>query len=209
MSPKKTSEIMFLRIAEIYFLGNETDQRARPRRPRDGKAPTGPRWLEGLPKVQLNSYAYFPKASAFDEDYLEFRRLSMSLFVPDASRRELLKWLLGIVSETSYTYGIYTNNHTPVAGDTLSNYTESTDPSYVAAAITQSSWSVATAGGVTTATYPQVTYTFANAGSFYGYIVYDSTPNLLWVEVFAGGPIVFATGGGQILLTPTCTFANA
>jgi hypothetical protein len=106
------------------------------------------------------------------------------------------------------TYHLYTNNHTPAQGDTLANYTESTDPSYGAATLTGASWTIATAAGVTTATYAATNFNFANAATLYGYYVTTADGvNLLWAELFTGGPINLAAGGGTVQITPTISLA--
>jgi len=93
---------------------------------------------------------------------------------------------------------LYTNNHTPVASDTLANYTECTDTNYAAVTLTGANWSVADNGsGTSQATYPTVNWTFAGAVTIYGYHVTDgATTKVCWAELFSAS---LSFGAGQTL----------
>ena len=93
---------------------------------------------------------------------------------------------------------LYTNNHTPLASDTLANYTECVDANYAPVTLTGANWSIADNGsGVSQATYPTQSWTFAGAVTIYGYYVTDvGTSKVCWAEIFSA-PLNF--GGGQTL----------
>jgi len=130
----------------------------------------------------------------------------MGLLVPSIGERTIGQYFTNFVAPTDVKYHLYTNNHNPAAGDTVLSYTECTDVNYAAVTLTGANWVWATAGGVTTGTYAQQTFNFAAGNSIFGYYVTDNANvTLLWAEAFGGGPIVYGTLGGQLLLTPSIT----
>jgi hypothetical protein len=133
----------------------------------------------------------------------------MAIFLPDLCRRNILKLLLGTLTTGNLVWHAYTNNYTPTAGDTLSNYTELSSGIYTPPSVAVSAFTVATAGGVTTMTAPQQNVAIAGACTIYGYYVTDSGgTNLLWVESFGANPISFGTGGGTWQIIPYLQDAN-
>lgn len=126
------------------------------------------------------------------------------ILVPNEGEVELLSRLLNKNTTGNVVIRLYTNNHTPDEADVKSTYTESTALGYAAITLVGATWTVATAAGVTTATYPQQTFSYtAGEPSVYGYYVTDlSNSVLLWVEAFTDGPYVVPSGGGSIKIIP-------
>jgi len=128
----------------------------------------------------------------------------MALLVPDVSEVILLETMLNKTAATDVKLRLYTNNRTPGEDDDIASYTESTGTGYVAITLTGSSWTVATAGGTTTAEYAQQTFTYSGAeANIYGYYVTNSSgAEVLWAELFSDGPYSIPAGGGSVKITP-------
>jgi hypothetical protein len=96
---------------------------------------------------------------------------------------------------------LYTNNRgVPQPTDTIANYTECTLAGYAAVQFQANQWTVVTAGGICTATYPQITFTFqpyAGGTTIYGALITDAAR-----DVFLASPLdaVFPVppGGGVL-----------
>ena len=58
----------------------------------------------------------------------------------------LESFMLNKTASANLKLHLYTNNHTPAAGDTLSSYTECTDSGYAAVTLTGSNWTIADNG---------------------------------------------------------------
>lgn len=101
---------------------------------------------------------------------------------------------------------LFTNNHAPAAADTIASYTECTDPSYAAVALTAANWTIVQiTGPISQASYPQQTFTFTNATNVYGYYVTDSGSNkVIWAEKFAAAPLA-CSATVPLDLTPKVT----
>jgi hypothetical protein len=128
----------------------------------------------------------------------------MSLLVPAIGQDRLLLYMVNRLAPDDVKYHLYSNNHTPAAADSLSNYTELAGGGYSAQTATGSGWSTAPVGGIETATAPDLTFSLTSSFTVYGYFVTDSGgTHLLWAELFTGGPITFASLGGTLTLTPT------
>lgn len=128
----------------------------------------------------------------------------MALLVPDVGEVELLSRMVNLNAPDDCILHLYTNNLTPAEGDTEGLYTESTGTGYSAITLTGASWTVSTTGGVTTGSYPQVTFTYTGAEpNIYGYYVTDNAGTLLlWSERFSDGPYAIPSGGGSVKITP-------
>lgn len=111
----------------------------------------------------------------------------MSLVVPNQGEVIALKNFLNVEAPQNQYLKLFATNITPAEGDTEATYTEAVGGGYTHIALTGGSWSVASAGGVTTASYAQQTFTFTGAlttnGTLYGYYVVQQTSGkLLWAE---------------------------
>lgn len=102
---------------------------------------------------------------------------------------------------------LFTNNLTPTDSTVIGNITECTAAGYSAITLTGSSWTVATVSGVSTASYPEQTFTMTATATVYGYYVTTLGGALLWIERFSGAPFNLPSGGGQISITPKANLA--
>jgi hypothetical protein len=130
----------------------------------------------------------------------------MSLLVPDAAESVMLQNILNKTAPQTLVLKLYTNNHTPVEGDTEANYTEASGFGYASVSLTGASWTIVT-GNPTSASFAQQTFTFTGAlGNVYGYFVIQTTSGkIMWAELFSDGPYNIANNGDQIKITPTIT----
>jgi hypothetical protein len=115
------------------------------------------------------------------------------------------KVFLGITAFANLTVRLFTNNVTPAVTDTAASYTECALVSYAAVTLTPGSWSGSTSSGLSTYTYPTLTFNFAPyAGgvTIYGYFV--TVPGLVGVLAdVLSTPYVVPAGGGSLTLDIT------
>jgi hypothetical protein len=131
------------------------------------------------------------------------------LIVTDSGEREMLaKILNGNLKLKLYTFrdNNITNNSdaVPQESDIVSFYTEPTDTSYAKINLALASWSVLTTNGITQATYPEQTFTFAAGVTVLGYFVTNEAENIiLWAEEFNGlTGFTIPSDGGTLKITP-------
>ena len=128
----------------------------------------------------------------------------MALLIPNVGEVWMLDVILDNRTQRDFTLKLYTNAVTPAEGDTAATYTECVSAGYSAITLTHGSWTVATGGGTTSATYTggAQSFTFtATATSIVGYFVIAVTDTtLLWAEEFANSEPVFS--GKVIKITP-------
>ena len=101
---------------------------------------------------------------------------------------------------------LYTNDVTPTASTTVSQFTEASGNGYASITLNASSnWSVAPGAATTT---PQ-TWNFTGAlGSVYGYYLVGATSgSLLAAEKFDNGPYTVAVSGDKITVNITISLA--
>lgn len=114
----------------------------------------------------------------------------MTLVVPDVGEVELLDKMLkdALSVDESYTLKLYKTDVTPAESDTAGSYTVADFTDYANKTLTRSGWAGAsTAGGTTTTSYAQQSWTCGATGNtIYGYFVIGTTSGvLLWAEKFA------------------------
>jgi hypothetical protein len=115
----------------------------------------------------------------------------------------------GIVAYSEMDVRLFTNNHTPVPDDVVTNFSECTLAGYARAVLTPGSWSgFATAGGVFSDSYPTIIFTFsAYSGGviIYGYFVTDtgSIPTKVYWAESLSVPYTVPSGGGGFPLSIT------
>lgn len=114
-----------------------------------------------------------------------------ALLVPDVGEVELLDDML---NARDRTLKLYKNDVTPAEGDTNATYTVADFTSYSDKTLTGASWNGAsTAGGTTSKTYAQQSWTCGASGNtIYGYYVLRST-TLCWAERFATARVLANT----------------
>lgn len=131
----------------------------------------------------------------------------MALLCPDAGEVQLLTMALSKATVETQTLRLFVNNYTPVEGSVAGSFTEMSTCGYSAIALARASWSIASAAGVTTASFAQQTFTFTAGGptTVYGYYVTETTSGvLLWAELFSSAQTVQYTGD-TIKITPKFT----
>ena len=130
----------------------------------------------------------------------------MSLVVGDGAEVIMLNYILNKDTPENLVIKLYTNDYTPVEDDLVGNYTEISGGGYSSITFTPANWTIVP-GDPSTATYPQVTWTFTgSAGLVYGYYIVRATGGeLLWAERFSNGPYNMQNNGDQIAFTPTIT----
>lgn len=132
----------------------------------------------------------------------------MAVIVPNAAEIVLLKAALNHTAAQNQVLKLFTNNYTPVAGSTESDFTEAAGGGYTSKSLTGSSWTVTTNGsGEAEAVYAAQTFTFTGAltgtATVYGYFVVNSSSGLLlWAERFSSS-YTPAVNGDAITFTPT------
>jgi hypothetical protein len=127
----------------------------------------------------------------------------MAIVVPDVGERTFLSYIVNKAIPTDLKLHIYTNDYTPTESSTVANFTECSASGYTPVTLTGANWTISTdAGGNSTATYPQITFTFTSGSTNYGYYVTDSTGTiLLWAERFNDAPHTLPSGGGTEKIT--------
>jgi len=126
----------------------------------------------------------------------------MTLIIPSISDETILKFIFGKLSAPeTQTLRLFTNNHNPSKNTILSNLSEATQPGYTSKNLNSSDWVVVTTGGITTALYPELIFTFTGPAQVYGYYVTTNSNGinyLMWVEKFTNAPFILPTSGGSI-----------
>jgi hypothetical protein len=133
----------------------------------------------------------------------------MAVVFTNAAESIALKNFLNNTPPQTLVLKLYTNNRVPDKLDVAADYTELSGFGYSSVTLTPASFTF-TPGDPTTATYPQITFTFTGAaGSIYGYYVIQSTSGLLMLaNRFSNAPINIANNGDEIRITLTLTLNN-
>jgi hypothetical protein len=117
----------------------------------------------------------------------------MSLYVPEVAEAHMLQKILNQTLKLK----LFSNNHTPAAGDTVSSLTEVTGGGYAAISLTYAEWTIG-GGDPAVALYSdfqEFLFTGATSGpgTIYGYYVTTSDDlTLLWEERFAAEDVPFS-----------------
>lgn len=125
----------------------------------------------------------------------------MALVIPNVGEVVLLSNMLNKVAPQNTVLHLYSNNLTPDENTVIGDITEVTSTGYSAITLTSSSWTVATGGGVATASYAQQTYNITTSATVFGYYITNTSGDLLWLERFSAAPFQLPGSGGQILIT--------
>jgi hypothetical protein len=128
----------------------------------------------------------------------------MPLVVPEGGERKILELIINKSSPSQLTIRLYSS---PVdfsgGGLGIADFQEPEDASYSPIDLLSSSWSVATVGGVSAATYASsVEFSFEGASDLYGYYVTDSAGVVMWAEAFSTSPLSIPAAGGKVRVRP-------
>lgn len=128
----------------------------------------------------------------------------MALLVADAAEAVMLANILNKTAPQNLLLKLYTNDYTPVEGETEASYTEAAGFGYAALTLTGANWTI-TPGAPSLASYAQQTFTFSGAlGLVYGYFVVQAVSGLImWGERFTDGPYTIAQAEDQIRINPS------
>lgn len=124
----------------------------------------------------------------------------MSLFVPDVGEVAMLTLILNQVLKLK----LFSNNHTPVLGDTVSSLTEVTGGGYAAISLPIVGWSIV-GGEPSVAAYVDFQdFNFTGAtggpGTIYGYyITTDDDLTLMWEERFPALDVPLVPINGSLI----------
>lgn len=130
----------------------------------------------------------------------------MSLLVPATGEVLLLQYLVNMVAPTNQVMHLYNNDPTVDDSVTLSTITEvPSGIGYVPITMVGTLWTTSSPGGVGTALYSDVTFTFSTTQNVYGYFVTNTGGALLYLEKFTGAPFAIPATGGTITVTPRFT----
>lgn len=123
----------------------------------------------------------------------------MAFTTTDAGEVLLLRYMLNNTPATDVRLHLYVNDVSVGESGTTGTVTESTAPGYSVKELVGSQWTVATAGGTSSATYARQTFTYTTSESVYGwYITNQASSTLIWAERFAGAPFQVPPSGGTI-----------
>ncbi len=130
----------------------------------------------------------------------------MALYVPKVG---LIRFLNEIVSDT-LTLRLFSNNHTPAAGDTSANYTEVTGSGYAAVLLTFANWTTTSDNPAYTTYNSFVTFTFTGApGDIYGYYITRASGEVVLAQLFPVAERPFAPiNGSTVKIKPRITLDN-
>ena len=131
----------------------------------------------------------------------------MAIIVPNAAEQLALKNIINYSSPQDLKLKLYTNNYTPIATSTESDFTEASGGGYAAVTLTGTSWSISTNGsGQAEATYAQQTFTFTGAlsgsATIYGWFLVQSSSGLLIAAEKVTNSFTPASNGDIFYITP-------
>jgi|688.fasta_scaffold523732_2 hypothetical protein len=135
----------------------------------------------------------------------------MPIVVPDAGERRLLEYIVNRTPATNLVLHLYSNNVNLGAEDfTYSSFTRvtgdvgSSAPNVPPAVpLLGANWTASTSAGISSAVYSSsITFSFSAAASIQGYLVTDTSNNILWAEEFPGAPFTLPAAGGEISIRP-------
>lgn len=133
-----------------------------------------------------------------------------TLVVSDQGEALLLNAAIGKTAATTFTLRLFANNHTPVHGDTESNYTEAAGGGYAALALTAASWTT-TPGSPTASVYPLQSFVFTGPLTtnpiVYGYYITNAAGKQIYAELLAA-PFTPLNNGDHVDVTPRLTLGS-
>jgi hypothetical protein len=121
--------------------------------------------------------------------------------------------LVDITGDT-LTMRLFSNNHTPAATDTSSDYTEVSGGGYAAIALSALNWTITASANPVYATYNAfITFNFTGAPSpttVYGYYITRASGEVVMAQQFPADDRPFSpTNGSYVKIKPRITIDNA
>lgn len=106
----------------------------------------------------------------------------------------------------NFTLKLFSNNYTPLAGDTVAAYTEVSGGGYAAKTLVVASWSIVS-GNPTVASYAAQDFAFTGAttapGTVYGYYIIDAANVVRGAQRFSELVVPFTPVSGSLIrITP-------
>lgn len=135
----------------------------------------------------------------------------MTLYVPEVGEEHMLQKILNQTLKLK----LFSNNHTPAAGDTVSSLTEVSGGGYAAVTLTYANWTIAGGdpGVALYGSFQSFSFTGATSGpgTIYGYYVTtDDELTLLWEERFPADDVPFTPINGSLInVRPRLTLNDA
>jgi hypothetical protein len=131
----------------------------------------------------------------------------MALVVPDEGERATLRAAIKDAVPESLVLKLYKNDRSPADDDDASAFVEATIPGYASVALARANWNdPATVAGVSTMTYPQVTFAFTGPGDVVGYYLVGATSGVLWWAERLFGPPDYPAAGQHFVNGDTLKF---
>lgn len=135
----------------------------------------------------------------------------MALVVPNAAEVIALKaWVGKTAAANPWSLRLFSNNHTPVAGDAASDYTVVAGGGYANISLVAANW-VFTPNAPSSMSYAAQTFAFTGAtnapGTIYGYYIVDNNGVLMLAELLPV-PFVPAVNGDSVTVTPVVTLGS-
>jgi len=116
--------------------------------------------------------------------------------------------LLAIIFATDYVVKVYTNNVTVEEAMVLGDFEEATEDGYAEITLDNANWVISTTSDITSALYPEITFSFTESITARGYFVTTSDgATLIWAEEFSDGPYEFPIDGGTVSFEPEVVFS--
>ncbi len=129
-----------------------------------------------------------------------------NMVIPNEGKAVALAAILGkTAAATPLTLRLFSNNHTPAAGDTNASYTEVSGGGYAAFAFTAARWSI-TSADPSVATYASHSFTFTGviggSGNVYGYYITDNNNKVIAGQRLDSPPYTPAVNGDSVVVNP-------
>jgi len=128
------------------------------------------------------------------------------MVIPDCGEAELLARALNKNAPDNCKLKLFTDDQAITEGMVVGDLTECAAAGYAAKTLTGASFTVATAGGVTTASYAEQTYTFSASATIYGWYLTNNDGSILLAVEKWDAPITIVDSG-TIAITPEYTLA--
>ena len=131
----------------------------------------------------------------------------MAIIVPNGAEQTALKMIINYASPENLVLKLYTNNYTPIATSTESDFTVASGGGYSSVTLTGASWTVSTNGsGQAEAVYAQQTFTFTGAlsgsATIYGWVLVQSSSGYLIAAEKSANTFTPASNGDTWYITP-------